>query len=138
MDLLQTNIVIADGELKKFGFIFGPLALAVSMWQASRGHWGYVYFFAPAGVYALVMALTKPRWIYPLRWFLEMVFKFFMWVVTHAVLILCFYLVFTPIGLVMRLMGKDLLHQDLDETVKSYWAVRDKQSFDPEHYKKQF
>ena len=129
---------ITDTELKKFGLIFGPLAIAISIWQATKGHWGHVYFFAPAGLYAFLMAWIQPRWIYPLRWLLETVFKIFMWLMTNMVLILCFYLVFTPIGLIMRLMGKDLLHQDLDVTAKSYWVTHDRQEFDPEHYKKQF
>jgi hypothetical protein len=53
-------------------------------------------------------------------------------------LILCFYFVFTPIGFLMRLMGKDLLHQKFDSAAESYWILRHKQDFDPQHYRKQF
>ncbi len=95
MDLQRINIT--DRELRKFGFIFGPLAITLSIWQASIGHWGHVYFFAPAGVYALTMAFINPRWIYPLRWFLEKAFKVVMWLITRIFLVICFYLVFTPI-----------------------------------------
>lgn len=127
-----------EKELKRFGLIFGPLAIMISIWQASKGHWGHVYFFAPAGLYAFVMAFIKPQWIYPLRWLLETAFKLLMWIVTNTVLVLCFYLVFTPIGFFMRLMGKDFLEQKIDVTAESYWSAHEKQDFDPEHYKKQF
>jgi len=127
-----------DTELKKFGLIFGPLAIAISIWQVTRGHWGHVYFFAPAGCYALVMALIKPRWVYPLRWVMETAFKALMWVVTTLTLALCFYLVFAPIGLIMRLFGKDLLSQRIDPEAATYWIEREARAFDPQHYTKQF
>ena len=136
MDLFQTKIT--DGELKRFGFVFGPLAMAISIWQASRGHWMHVYILAPAGFYAFVCSFLNPRWIFPLRWVLETAFKLLMWSVTHVVLALCFYLVFTPIGLVMRLMRKDLLNQKLDVCAKTYWSECHMQGFEPEHYRKQF
>ncbi len=137
MDLFRIN-AITDTELKKFGFIFGPLAIAISIWQALRGHWGHVYFFAPAGAYAFVMALIKPRWIYPLRWVLETTFKALMWAVTTVTLTVCFFLVFAPMGLLLRLLGKDLLSQKWDRNAKSYWIEREKHVFDPQHYTKQF
>ena len=125
-------------ELKRFGFIFGPLAIAISLWQAWRGHWGHVSVFAPVGTYVLIMACVRPAWIFPVRWVLEKAFKLVMWVVTNTVLALCFYLVFTPIGLVMRLCGKDLLNQGIDKEAPSYWITRANRDFDPGHYKKQF
>lgn len=129
---------ITDTELKRFGLIFGPLAMAVSIWQATKGHWIHVCFFTPAGVYAFVCALINPRWVFPLRKALETVFKMFMEIVTKAVLILCFYLVFTPMGLIMRLLKKDLLNRTLDADASTYWVDRKHETFDSQHYKKQF
>ena len=125
-------------ELRKFGFIFGPLAVAISFWQAWRGHWGHVYVFAPLGTYVLIMAFVRPSWIFPVRWVMESVFRCVMWIVTNTVLALCFYLVFTPIGLGMRLFGKDLLNRKIEKDAPSYWIRRANRDFDPEHYKKQF
>ena len=37
-----------------------------------------------------------------------------------------FFLVITPIGLAMKIMGKDLLNKKYDKTKKTYWIKRDK------------
>ena len=36
-----------------------------------------------------------------------------------------FFLIVTPIGLFMRLIGKDLLKKQYDKKKKSYWIKRD-------------
>ena len=37
-----------------------------------------------------------------------------------------FFLVITPKGLVMKIMGKDLLNKKYDKAKKTYWIKRDK------------
>jgi Saxitoxin biosynthesis operon protein SxtJ len=48
------------------------------------------------------------------------------WIVSHVLLVLIFFVVLTPIGLVVRLLGHDLLHQKFDPSVASYWTPRQK------------
>jgi hypothetical protein len=60
------------------------------------------------------------------------------WLSTHVVLTIFFYLIVTPTGLLMRLLGKDLLNQKIDKSVKSYWAKRDMSKYDPKHAAKTF
>ena len=47
------------------------------------------------------------------------------WVVSHLLLLFVFYLVVTPIGLAMRLIGYDPLTRQLDRSAKSYWTPHD-------------
>ena len=46
-----------------------------------------------------------------------------------------YFLVVTPIGLFMRLLGKDLLKKDKVKNVSTYWIKRDNQN---SRMKKQF
>jgi Saxitoxin biosynthesis operon protein SxtJ len=46
-------------------------------------------------------------------------------VVSYVVLALVFFLVLTPIGLVMRLFGHDPLTRKFDPAAKTYWIPRD-------------
>jgi hypothetical protein len=47
-------------------------------------------------------------------------------VVSYVVLALVYFIVLTPIGLVMRLLGHDPLLRTFDPAAKSYWIPRDK------------
>jgi multisubunit Na+/H+ antiporter MnhG subunit len=47
------------------------------------------------------------------------------WVVSHAVLAVVFYLVITPIGVVLRRVSRDPLDRRLEPTRPSYWTERD-------------
>ena len=46
------------------------------------------------------------------------------WVVSHVVMALVFYLVLTPIGLVMRLSGHAPIPPGFDRQAASYWTPR--------------
>ena len=47
-------------------------------------------------------------------------------VVAPIVMGVVFFLVVTPIGLVMRIIGKDLLRKRYDKKKETYWIKRDK------------
>ncbi len=57
--------------------------------------------------------------------------------VSAAILGLLFFLVFTPVGLVLRLLRKDLLDERLEPEKESYWQKRE-YAFKEENYKRQF
>jgi hypothetical protein len=46
------------------------------------------------------------------------------WVVSHFLLAAVFYLIITPLGLVMRLAGRDKLKLQIDRESKTYWTRR--------------
>ncbi len=46
------------------------------------------------------------------------------WVVSFILMALFYFLLITPLGVVFRLMGKDLLNQKFDQEAKSYWVAR--------------
>lgn len=60
------------------------------------------------------------------------------WINTRLILFIMFYLVFTPIGLIMRIFRIDLLDRKIDKNKDSYWIKKDKNDFNPLGYEKQF
>lgn len=44
------------------------------------------------------------------------------WIMSHLVLAAIFYGVITPIGLLMRLLGKDPMQRKIDRTATTYWT----------------
>ena len=58
-------------------------------------------------------------------------------ILSYVVLMVIFYLVLTPIGLVLRLTGYDPMKKQFDRTVQTYWSPR-KPVNEIERYFKQF
>ena len=59
------------------------------------------------------------------------------WVVSHVILAVAFYAVFTPFGLIMRLFGHDAMQRRFDPAASTYWVRRTEQP-KPEQYFRQF
>ncbi|MBU1726792.1 MAG: sxtJ [Candidatus Omnitrophica bacterium] len=60
------------------------------------------------------------------------------WLNTKLILIILFYLVFTPIGLIIRLFRNDLLDRKINRHKKSYWNKHPEVAFKAEDYEKQY
>jgi len=60
------------------------------------------------------------------------------WLATRVILIVLFYAVVAPIGLLTKLFKKDFLNLKSGHDVDSYWIYRQKTKFTKEDYEKQF
>ena len=59
------------------------------------------------------------------------------WLISHLLMAIIFYLVFTPIGLLMRLFGYDPMRRRFEPDTPSYWVEHDPAG-DPARYFRQF
>jgi hypothetical protein len=125
-------------EYRKFGFVLTCVAAVFASLFLWRGRvTAPIVFYSLAG-YALLSAILFPPAIRPVRWALLKIGHALGWFNTRLILILLFYLVFTPIGLVLRLLGKDLLNRKFDPEAPTYWISKPKEPFDPKRYERQF
>ena len=122
MAIIEINTDPSKKELRWFGVMLVVFVLAVGAlvrWQ----------FDAPApaqriwiagGVLSMVYVVAPPlrRWI-----FVGWIYAAFPigWTVSHVLLASIYYLVFTPIGLLLRLTKGDPLERQLDRSAASYW-----------------
>ena len=60
------------------------------------------------------------------------------WFMTRVILSLLFYVVFTSIGLTLRLFGKQFLELRWDKSKESYWNYKTNEHLQKEKYEKQF
>ena len=114
-------------DLRKFGLLVGSVFIALALAGIFR-HWNSTISDVSAAIGAMLVvggALT-PMW-------LAGIYKVWMgiafaigWLVSRVILVILFYLVITPVGLVARLMGKDFLEIDPARKKSSYWIVRDR------------
>ena len=59
-------------------------------------------------------------------------------IVTTLILTIVFFVVFTPIGLILRLLGKDHLGRKLDPNAKTYWEQRNRGLFNKQDCHQQY
>lgn len=97
--------------------------IAWTVWKrtgSSTAAAGIVVISAGIGLVG-VIAPAAIRWIY-VGWMIA-VFPIG-WVVSHTIIAAVYFLVITPIGLIMRLAGRDPMERRFDPTAKTYWKVR--------------
>lgn len=88
----------------------GAFAIAVAIWTF--------------GAAVLGLGLAKPvlvKWL-----FVGLSYVTFPigWIVSNIVLLVIFYLLLAPLGLLLRLTGHDLLRRTLDPSARTYWRPR--------------
>lgn len=108
-------------ELRKFGFVMAvPLALIGGyLWWKGRG--AYPYVLGVSGFF-LLSGLLVPRLLGPIEWAWMKFAEVLGAVMTRVILTVAFFVVITPFGLLLRLLGKDLLGLRLDRGAPSYWV----------------
>jgi hypothetical protein len=118
---METNLVKSTRELRKFGLVMTGAFSVLGGLLVWRGRSAGPYVLSLAGFF-LIAGLLFPRLLGPIEraW---MAFGRRMSVVmTFVVLTLSFYLVITPFGLLLRLLGKELLDLKFNSGLKSYWV----------------
>ena len=122
-------------EWKKFAIGVAIILSVVATVQWYLDVTIYPYVFISAFI-ILLLGLLIPVVIKPL--FIVFSYLGFVlgWIMTRVILSLLFYLVFTPISLILKLTGKHLLDTSIAKNQESYWIDRpDEQEID---FTKQF
>jgi Na+(H+)/acetate symporter ActP len=86
----------------------------------------------------LVDGLLFPSLLKPVYWLWMKFAGALAWINTRLIMVLVFYLIFTPVGIILRILGVDLIKQRWDEKKQSYWIDRPDEPFDPNRYEKQY
>ena len=118
---------------RSFGILFSIVFAAIAFWPLLNLGEIRVWSVIVSSIF-LLLGLINSKLLYPLNllWvkFGELIGK----IVAPLVMALIFFIILTPIGLFLRLIGKDLLNVKLNNN-KTYWIKRDKK---PGSMKRQF
>lgn len=124
-------------ELRKFGLLVGGVFAALGLVLLLRHRPAAPYFLAIGGV-LMALGAAWPRglkYLYIVWMSLAIALGF---VVSNVLLLVFFFIVITPIGLVARCAGKDFLNLKLDRAAKTYWMPREHKTKTPADYERQF
>ena len=124
---------------KSFGVTFACVFALLSAWQFYQngmGIWPVLTTLSALGF--LSAAFAAPTVLRPLN-LLWLKFGLLLHrVINPLILGLLFFLVFTPMGLAMRLFGADLLRLRKEPAQSSYWVFRARENIEPSSMTNQF
>ncbi|NKB87354.1 MAG: hypothetical protein GKS06_03945 [Acidobacteria bacterium] len=108
-------------RLRKFGIVMAVFfGLFGALFVCRERAWGeYVLYVA---AFFLVSGLVLPKLLAPIEKAWMALAGVLQVVMTTLILTLTFFLVMTPMGLFLRLTGKDLLGMEGDPSMDTYWV----------------
>jgi hypothetical protein len=128
---------IKESSDRFFGLTFFVFFLVVALWPLLGGRPVRSIALGLALVF-LAVSLLHPVLLAPLNR-LWLKFGALLHSLTSPVILgVMFFLVITPIGLIMRLFGKDLLRLKHDPEARTYWIRRDPPGPEKQSLDKQF
>lgn len=131
------NIKSTIPEVRKFGLTIGAVLLVIGGLLFWKEKPSFLYFGAAAITFAglglIAPAVLKP--VYRAWMTFAVVMGFIM---TRVILGVMFYGLFTPISLMLRLLRKDLLQQEIDQSATSYWIKRPRTKYEPQISERMF
>ena len=111
---------------RSFGLVFFIVFLILALWPLKSGGDLRLWALALSLVF-FILGILNSKLLNPLN---KLWFKFGILLgslVSPIVMGLVYFLVVTPVGLFMRLLGKDLLKTGKVKNSSTYWIKRDKQ-----------
>ena len=108
---------------RSFGLLFFVVFLIVSLWPLTHEGSIRIWSVIVSAVF-LILGLINSRLLTPLNvlWFkLGMILGA---IISPIVMGIVFFLVVTPTGFILRIMGKDLLNKKYDKEKETYWIKR--------------
>jgi len=122
--LKQNKIKI--GSNRSFGIVFFVVFLIISIWplldEKELRYWSLI-----VSIIFLILGILKSNILTPLN---KVWFKFGILlgnIISPIIMAFVFFLVVTPISLIMKIFGKDILNLKKNKN-SSYWIKKDKQS----------
>lgn len=125
-------------ELREFGFVVGGALLVISAISAWRHGWVWNWPLVGAGAALVVLGTIFPSILRPLQKVWMALALAMGWVMSRVILTLLFYVIVTPLALVLRAQGKHFLGRGADPQAASYWNLRGPERSDAKRCERQY
>ena len=131
------NIKSEKSDLRKFGITIGVILLIIAGFLFWKEKESFQILFT-FGVAFCILGIVIPFILKPIYWVWMIFATILGWIMTRVILSLLFYIIFTPIGLILRFFGKQFLELRWDKSKESYWNFKTNEHLKKENYEKQF
>lgn len=125
------------GSDRAFGVVFAVFFAAIGFFPLVKGDLPYWWALVFAGVFLVVVA-AAPAVLAPLNRLWMRFGGLLHRIMTPVILGVVFFTTVIPIGMLLRLLGKDVISLQFEPERESYWVDREPGEPEPETMKNQF
>ena len=110
---------------KSFGLLFFVVFLIIGLWPLKNGE-SFNYYFIIASVVFLILGLLNSKLLSPLNKSWIKLGEILGIIIAPIVMALVYFVILTPISIIVRVFGKDLLGLKFLKEKETYWINRKK------------
>jgi len=122
---------------RKFGIFFTAVFIVFSIYSYFQLSQLSVLVFLGLATILLALTVLKPDWLLPMNKLWAIIGLLLGKIVSPIILGAIFFLIFTPIAIITRLIGRDELRLKRSNN-DTCWVSRDTGDFNPKSFKDQF
>ena len=110
---------------KSFGLLFFVVFLILGLWPLKNGE-SLNFYFIIASVVFLILGLLNSKLLSPLNKSWIKLGEILGTIIAPIVMVLVYFVILTPVSLIVRIFGKDLLGLKILKEKETYWIKRKK------------
>ena len=110
---------------KSFGILFFVVFLGLGLWPLTNDNNPNIYLIIISIIF-FILGLLNSKLLSPLNSFWIKFGELLGKIIAPVVMAIIYFLILTPISLMVRLFGKDLLGLKFSKQLKTYWMKRKK------------
>ena len=110
---------------RSFGLLFFIVFLIIGLWPLKNGE-SFNYYFIIISLIFLILGIINSPLLTPLNKLWVKFGEILGLVIAPIVMAIVYFIILTPISLIVRIFGKDLLGVNFSKKVNSYWIERKK------------
>ena len=114
---------IKPGTERNFGFVFAAVFVIIGLYPLWFGKNIHLWACIIAFIF-FILAIFLPKALFVINKLWLKLGLFLGAIVSPIIMGIIFFLAVTPTGMIMRLLGKDILKQKINKTIKSYWIKK--------------
>ncbi|PIW69226.1 MAG: hypothetical protein COW08_08235 [Ignavibacteriales bacterium CG12_big_fil_rev_8_21_14_0_65_30_8] len=131
------NIKETKKDLKKFGLSVGIVLFLISVLLYWFEQSSYL-IFGIIGLSLIILALVFPKILKPLNKIWMSIAVILGWFMSRVILIILFYIILTPIGIILKIFRKKFLNLKIDKSTDTYWEYRKNEKISKSNLENQF
>lgn len=125
-------------DLKQFGLTLAGILTIFGAINFLKGRTGFYTWFFGLSIIVFLLVITVPKHIKPIFVIFSKVGHAIGWVNSKIILTLIYFIFITPIAIIMRICGRDLLNRKIDKKEETYWVKHEATKLTKEKLEKQY